>query len=51
MPPKALSRFAERGAGWRKPPPTSALVGVFTPDKDGRTRGTRAAVAVRDVIQ
>ena len=21
----ALSRFAERGAGWRKPPPTSAL--------------------------
>ena len=25
MPPKALSRFAERGAGWRKPPTTSAL--------------------------
>ena len=24
MPPKALSRFAERGAGWRTPSPTSA---------------------------
>ena len=28
MPPKALSRFAERGAGWGKPPPTSAQIAL-----------------------
>ena len=37
MPPKALSRFAERGAGSGKPPPTDERVGLFTPDKDGHT--------------
>ena len=38
---KALSRFAERGAGWRTPSPTSAL------DFSLRTKtGTRTQAAV-----
>ena len=41
MPPKALSRFAERGAGWRTPSPTSAL--DFSLRTKTATR-TRAAV-------
>ena len=45
MPPKALSRFAERGEN----PGTTVTderVGVFTPDKDGHTHTSCGRVAV-----
>ena len=43
MPPKALSRFAERGAGWRTPSPTSAL--EFSLRTKTATRTRAAAVS------
>ena len=46
MPPKALSRFAERGAGWRKPPPTSALDFSLRTIKDGDRHTSCGRVAV-----
>jgi len=44
MPPKALSRFAERGAGWRTPSPTSALEYSLRSDGDTHTSCGRVAV-------
>ena len=46
MPPKALSRFAERGAGWRTPSGRRVRWTLFTPDKDGYTHTSRGRVAV-----
>ena len=45
MPPKALSRFAERGARLEDTV-TDERVGLFTPDKDGDTADGAGCVPV-----